>query len=82
MKYSDVKDKIEKYFREVNPDRLYDLAISCGFKQVDKRVEEELQEEVSFENRSITHYKYVVLEKSISHKDYKFEDDSDYLATA
>lgn len=79
MKYSDVKDKIKKYFEEIDPDELYDLAISCGFKQVDKK-EKELQVEANFENRSVTHYKYVVLEKK-SH-DNNYEYDNDYLATA
>ena len=76
MKYSDVKDKIKKYFEEVDPDYLYDLAISCGFKQVNKE-EKELQVEANFENRRVTYY--VVLEKK-SHKNS--EENNDYLATA
>lgn len=77
MKYSDVKDKLKKYFEEIDPDELYDLAISCGFKQVDKK-EEELQIKANFENKSIKHYKYIVLK--VSHRSY--EEDDDYLATA
>ena len=37
MKYNDVKDKIKDYFEKIDPDELYDLAISCGFKQIDKK---------------------------------------------
>ena len=80
MKYSDVKDKIKKYFEEIDPDELYDLAISCGFKQVDKK-EEVLEEINNFKNETVK-YVYVPL-KVVETSFYKYEEDnSDYLATA
>lgn len=80
MKYLDVKDKIKKYFEEIDPDELYDLAISCGFKQVDKK-EEELEEINNFKDETVK-YVYVPL-KVVETSSYKYEEDnSDYLATA
>ena len=37
MKYEDVKDKIDNYFKNINSEELYELAIQSGFKQVPKR---------------------------------------------
>ena len=37
MKYEDVKDKIDNYFKNVNSEELYELALKSGFKQVPKR---------------------------------------------
>ena len=80
MKYSDVKDKIKKYFEEIDPDELYDLAISCGFKQVDKK-KEELEEVNNFKDETVK-YVYIPL-KVVETSSYKYEEDnSDYLATA
>ena len=80
MKYSDVKDKMKKYFEEIDPDYLYDLAISCGFKQVEKK-EEELEEINNFKDEIIK-YVYVPLKVGET-SSYKYEgDNSDYLATA
>ena len=73
MKYSDVKDKIKKYFEEVDPDELYDLAISCGFKQVNKK-EKKLDE--------IVKYVYVPLRVVEETSSYKYEEDNSDLATA
>lgn len=37
MKYVDVKDKIDEFFKNISPEELYDLAIESGFKQVPQR---------------------------------------------
>ena len=37
----ELKEKIEKYFKEVDPDELYELALSCGFKQVEEETGED-----------------------------------------
>ena len=39
MELAELKDRIEKYFKEVDPDELYELALSCGFKQVEEETE-------------------------------------------
>ena len=39
MELTELKDRIEKYFKEVDPDELYELALSCGFKQVEEETE-------------------------------------------
>jgi hypothetical protein len=35
MKLSDVKEQIDIFFNKVDPDDLYEMALSCGFKEVD-----------------------------------------------
>lgn len=80
MKLADVKERIDKFFRETSSEELYDLAISCGFKQVDKK-EEELEEINNFKDETVK-YVYVPL-KVVETSSYKYEEDnSDYLATA
>lgn len=37
MKYVDVKDKIDEFFKNISPEELHDLAIESGFKQVPQR---------------------------------------------
>lgn len=37
MKYEDVKDKIDNYFKNTSSEELYELAIQSGFKQVPNR---------------------------------------------
>ena len=37
MKYADVKDKIDEFFKNISSEELYDLAIESGFKQVPQR---------------------------------------------
>nr|DAV67807.1 MAG TPA: hypothetical protein [Caudoviricetes sp.] len=37
MKYEDVKDKIDNYFKNKNSEELYELVIQSGFKQVINR---------------------------------------------
>ena len=44
MKYKDVKDKIKDYFKNINPEDLYRLAIQCGFKLIDKDKKESKKE--------------------------------------
>lgn len=39
MELTELKDRIEKYFKEVDHDELYELALSCGFKQVEEETE-------------------------------------------
>ena len=41
MELTELKDRIEKYFKEVDPDELYELALSCGFKQVEEETGED-----------------------------------------
>lgn len=36
IKYEDVKDKLREYFKNIDPEYLYKLAIQCGFKLIDK----------------------------------------------
>ena len=35
MKLSDVKEQIDNFFNKLDPDELYEMALSCGFKEVD-----------------------------------------------
>lgn len=35
MKLSDVKEQIDNFFNKVDPNELYEMALSCGFKEVD-----------------------------------------------
>lgn len=35
MKLSDVKEQIDNFFNKVDPDELYEMALFCGFKEVD-----------------------------------------------
>ena len=79
MKLADVKERIDKFFRERSSEEIYKLALSYGFEQVEEE-NLQVQEKANFENRSVTHYKYVVLEKKSHNNSYK--DDNDYLATA
>lgn len=37
IKYEDVKDKLREYFKNIDPEYLYKLAIQCGFKLIDKK---------------------------------------------
>ena len=57
MKLADVKERIDKFFRETSSEEIYDLALSCGFEQVDDEYEE--LENVSFDNNKVTKYIYV-----------------------
>ncbi len=41
MELTELKDRIEKYFKEVDPDELYELALSCAFKQVEEETGED-----------------------------------------
>ena len=41
MELIELKDRIEKYFKEVDPDELYELALSCGFKKVEEETGED-----------------------------------------
>ena len=79
MKLADVKERIDKFFRETSSEELYRLSLACGFEQVEED-NLKVQEEANFKNKSVTHYKYVVLEKKSHNNNY--EDDNDYLATA
>lgn len=47
MKYEDVKNKIKEYFKNIDPEDLYRLAIQCGFKLIDKDKKESKKENKS-----------------------------------
>lgn len=47
MKYEDVKNKIKEYFKNIDPEDLYRLAIQCGFKLIDKDKKEGKKENKS-----------------------------------
>ena len=40
MELTELKNKIREYFKEVDPDELYELALSCGFKEIEEEVDE------------------------------------------
>ena len=35
MKFSEAKEIIDRYFSQADPEELYNLALSCGFEEVD-----------------------------------------------
>ena len=35
MKLADVKERIDDFFDNITPEELYNLALSCGFEEVD-----------------------------------------------
>lgn len=35
MKLADVKERIDNFFDNITPEELYNLALSCGFEEVD-----------------------------------------------
>ena len=35
MKFTDVKERIDKFFKEKSSEEIYNLALSYGFEQVD-----------------------------------------------
>jgi|GEM_PF-764769 hypothetical protein len=57
MKLADVKDKIEKYFNEIDPDELYEKALSYGFKEVDKEADIDSFEDI-FEAEKYFNYDF------------------------
>jgi hypothetical protein len=71
MKLADVKERIDKFFRETSSEEIYDLALSCGFEQVE---EEELKRG-SFDNNEVIVY---VSKKTT----YKFDESLSYSEIA
>ena len=72
MKLADVKERIDKFFRETSSEEIYDLALSCGFEQVEE--EEELKRG-SFDNNEVIVY---VSKKTT----YKFDESLSYSEIA
>jgi hypothetical protein len=73
MKLADVKQKIEKYFNEIDPDELYEKALSYGFKEVDKEEIDSFKD--IFETEKYSNYDFITLyEQKNSSDTSKYEE--------
>jgi hypothetical protein len=73
MKLADVKQKIEKYFNEIDPDELYEKALSYGFKEIDKEETDSFKD--IFETPKYSNYDFITLyEEKNSSDTSKYEE--------
>jgi hypothetical protein len=75
MKFADVKERIDKFFKEKSSEEIYKLALSYGFEQVEVDDEEEELKRGSFDNNEVIVY---VSKKTT----YKFDESLSYSEIA
>ena len=79
MELTEVKNKIREYFKEVDPDELYELALSCGFKEIEEEVDENEYIFTEVERKS---YVFKNTTEEISFEYEKGNIDKEYLKVA
>lgn len=79
MELTELKNKIREYFKEVDPDELYELALSCGFKEIEEEVYENEYIFTEVERKS---YVFKNTTEEISFEYEKGNIDKEYLKVA
>lgn len=79
MELTELKNKIREYFKEVDPDELYELALSCGFKEIEEEVDENEYIFTEVERKS---YVFKKTTEEISFEYEKGNIDKEYLKVA
>ena len=75
MKLADVKKSIEKYFKEIDPDELYEKALSYGFKEIDNEAEIDSFKDI-FETEMYSNYEFLTFDKEKESSDTsKYENE-------
>ena len=83
MKFTDVKERIDKFFKEKSSEEIYNLALSYGFEQVDDEYEE--LEDVDFGSKKVIIPKYQIVTFKVEQKssyEYEKEDKLNYSKIA
>ena len=83
MKFTDVKERIDKFFKEKSSEEIYNFALSYGFEQVDDEYEE--LGDVDFGSKKVIIPKYQIVTFKVEQKssyEYEKEDELNYSKIA